>query len=67
MKDTAYRASVTVSRRKSRVRRIGPLDAYHGVGRLAVVTALVEAVALRAVKGDDAQPRRQILALLTQR
>src|ERR1035438_7972258 len=43
------------------------LDAYHGVRRLAVVTALVEAVALRAVKDDDAQPRGQILSLLTQR
>src|ERR1019366_9310271 len=41
------------------------LDADHGVGRLAVVAALVEAVALRAVEDDDAQAGVQILALLT--
>ena len=34
------------------------LDADHGVGGLAVVAALVEAVALRAVEDDDAQARR---------
>src|ERR1039457_5275043 len=43
------------------------LDADHGVGRLAVVAALVEAAALRAVEDDDAQAGVQILALLTHR
>ena len=42
------------------------LDADHGVGGLAVVTALVEAVTLRAVEDDDTQARVQILALLSQ-
>src|ERR1700723_1447355 len=43
------------------------LNAYHGVRRLAVVTAFVEAVPLRTVKDDDAQPGGKILALLTER
>src|ERR1019366_3902824 len=41
------------------------LDADHGVGRLAVVAALVEAAALRAVEDHDAKAGVQILALLT--
>ena len=42
------------------------LDADHGVGGLAVVPALVEAVTLRPVEDDDAQARVQILALLAE-
>ena len=43
------------------------LKADHGVGGLAVVAALVEAVALRAVEEDGPQARERILALLTHR
>src|ERR1700680_5140545 len=43
------------------------LDADHGVGGLAVVAAFVKAVALRAAEERDAQPRVQILALLSWR
>src|SRR5271155_126658 len=43
------------------------LHANQGVGGLAVVSALVKAVALRAVEERDAQPRVQVLALLSWR
>jgi hypothetical protein len=39
------------------------LDADHGVGRLAVVSALVETVALRSVEDGDTQARVQIAPL----
>ena len=43
------------------------LDADHGVGGLTIMAALEEAVALRAVEDDDAEPRSQILSLLFDR
>jgi hypothetical protein len=43
------------------------LDADHGVGGLAVMAALVEAWALRAVEDDEPQAGVQILALLIHR
>ena len=42
------------------------LDADQGVGRLAVVAAFIEAVALRAVEDGDAQARVQVLALFAE-
>jgi hypothetical protein len=43
------------------------LDADDSVGGLAIVATFVEAMPLRAIEGDDAKTREQILALLTHR
>ncbi len=64
---SAKPASERTSFERITTQRWRGLDADHGVGGLAVMAALVEAVALRAVEDDDAQARVQILALLARR
>ena len=43
------------------------LDTDHGVGGLAIVSALEKTLSLRPVENDDAEPSVQILALLARR